>query len=72
MAKKWRDLYSKMPATRRAAIEAQVAKDLAEMPLQELRRARELSQVRIAESSVSPNPRSRKSSIAQIVCEHAA
>lgn len=49
MAKKWRELYSKIPAERRARIEAQVAKDLAEMPLQELRRARALSQVRIAE-----------------------
>lgn len=46
---KWRDLYDKLPAERRAKIEAQVAKDLAEMPLKELRRARELSQVRIAE-----------------------
>jgi transcriptional regulator with XRE-family HTH domain len=49
MAKKWRDLYNRIPADRRARIEAQVAKDLAEMPLQELRRARELSQARIAE-----------------------
>lgn len=30
MTKKWRDLYDKMPADRRARIEAQVAKDLAE------------------------------------------
>jgi transcriptional regulator with XRE-family HTH domain len=49
MAKKWRELYNKIPAERRARIEAQVAKDLAEMPLQELRRARDLSQARIAE-----------------------
>ena len=50
MAKKWRALYNKIPADRRAKIEAQVAKDLAEMPLRELRRARELSQVRLAET----------------------
>ena len=50
MAKKWRDLHNGIPADRRARIEAQVAKDLAEMPLQELRRARELSHVRIAET----------------------
>ena len=49
MAKKWHDLYDKIPADRRARIEAQVSKELAEMPLQELRRARELSQTRIAE-----------------------
>jgi predicted XRE-type DNA-binding protein len=46
---KWRELYEAMQPDRRARIEAQLAKDLAEMPLQELRRARELSQTRIAE-----------------------
>ena len=50
MAKKWRDLYDKIPADRRARIEAQAAKELAEMPLQALRRARELSQTRMAET----------------------
>jgi transcriptional regulator with XRE-family HTH domain len=50
MATKWRALYDQIPADRRARIEQQVAKDLAEMPLQELRRARDLSQVRIAET----------------------
>ena len=46
--KKWRDLYDRTPADRRARIEAQVAKDLADMPLNELRRARELSQTQLA------------------------
>jgi len=46
--KKWRDLYDRIPADRRVRIEAQVAKDLAEMPLNELRRARELSQTQLA------------------------
>ena len=50
MANKWWELYGRLPADRRAEIEARVAKDLAEMPLQELRRARELSQVRLAET----------------------
>ena len=50
MAKKWRELYNKLPAESRARIEAQVAKDLTEMPLQELRRARALSQARLAET----------------------
>ncbi len=49
MAKKWRELYEKLPAERRAQIEKEVARDLAEMPLQELRRAREMSQTRLAE-----------------------
>jgi DNA-binding transcriptional regulator YiaG len=48
--KKWRDLYDRIPADRRARIEAQVAKDLAEMPLNELRRARELSQTQLAKA----------------------
>ncbi len=46
--KKWRDLYDRIPADRRARIETQVAKDLAEMPLNELRRARALSQTQLA------------------------
>jgi hypothetical protein len=50
MTKKWRELYDQIPADRRARIDAQVARDLAEMPLNELRRARELSQVRLAEA----------------------
>ena len=46
--KKWRDLYDRIPPDRRARIEAQVAKDMAELPLNELRRARELSQMQLA------------------------
>ena len=46
--KKWRDRYDRIPADRRARIEAQVAKDMAELPLNELRRARELSQTQLA------------------------
>lgn len=49
MAKKWRDLYDALPPDRRAKIEAQVARDLREMPLRDLRKARQLSQVRLAE-----------------------
>src|SRR6266568_2561785 len=48
MAKKWTNLYGNIPAERRARIEEQVAKDLAEMPLAEVRRARELTQQQIA------------------------
>jgi transcriptional regulator with XRE-family HTH domain len=50
MAKKWTTLYDNIPADRRAKIEAQVTKDLAEMPLSEMRRARELTQQEIARS----------------------
>jgi DNA-binding XRE family transcriptional regulator len=49
MAKKWRDLYNKLPAERRAKIEADVRAMQREMPLHELRRARELSQQTLAE-----------------------
>ncbi len=35
MAKKWRDLYARIPPERRACIEADVAQDLAEMALAE-------------------------------------
>ena len=48
MAKKWRDLYGAIPSERRARIEANVAQDMAEMPLAEVRRARELTQQQIA------------------------
>ena len=49
MAKKWRDLYDKIPADRRARIEEQVGKDLVDMRLAEVRRARELTQQQVAE-----------------------
>jgi transcriptional regulator with XRE-family HTH domain len=48
MTNKWRSLYDKIPADRRARIEEHVAKDLAEMPLGDVRRARELTQQQIA------------------------
>lgn len=48
MAKKWRDLYGTIPNERRARIESNVARDMAEMPLAEVRRARELTQQQIA------------------------
>jgi hypothetical protein len=35
MRKKWRDLYNAMPAEQRERIEASVARQVAEMPLQE-------------------------------------
>jgi DNA-binding XRE family transcriptional regulator len=50
VTKKWRDLYDQLPEHRRAKIEAQLAKELEEMPLRELRRAREYSQTRLAET----------------------
>jgi transcriptional regulator with XRE-family HTH domain len=48
MAKNWRNLYDRIPADRRARIEDQVASDLAEMRLAELRRARQLTQEQLA------------------------
>lgn len=49
MAKKFRDLYEKMPADARVRIEARVTQALQEMPLQELREARQLTQQQLAE-----------------------
>ncbi len=48
MAKNWRALYETIPAERRARIESNVAQDMAEMALAEMRRARELTQNEIA------------------------
>jgi len=48
MAKKFRDLIAAMSPEDRAEIEARVRKTLAEMRLQELRKARRLSQVALA------------------------
>jgi transcriptional regulator with XRE-family HTH domain len=50
MAKKWRDLYSRIPAERRKGIEAEMSAMLADLPLDELRRARKLSQEQLAEA----------------------
>ncbi|MGQ0640959.1 MAG: XRE family transcriptional regulator [Gemmatimonadaceae bacterium] len=48
MAKKFDTLRSKMSSTRQAAVRQRVDALLAEMPLQELRQARNLSQATIA------------------------
>jgi hypothetical protein len=48
MAKKFRDLYGKMPSAARKRIEARVKEALAEMPLHELRDARQLTQQQLA------------------------
>jgi transcriptional regulator with XRE-family HTH domain len=50
MARKFSGLMAKMEPQRRARIEARVRAALAEMPLQELRKARELSQVQLAKA----------------------
>lgn len=49
MAKKFRDLYDNMPADTRERVEARVNQALNEMPLQELREARQLTQQQLAE-----------------------
>lgn len=49
MTKNWKDIKHKASPEARALVKARAAKELEEMPLQELRRARELSQVRLAE-----------------------
>lgn len=48
MAKKFSELRNKMSLERRARIEARVKAALQEMPLHELRRARDLTQVTLA------------------------
>ncbi len=48
MAKKFRDLMAKLPAERRARIEARAQQMLAELPLHELRQARKLTQKALA------------------------
>jgi len=50
MAKKFRDLIEAMPAARRQRIRRRADELLAELPLQELRRARQLSQEELAET----------------------
>jgi hypothetical protein len=49
MAKKFRDLVAHKPATWHAAVEARKQALLADMPLHELRRARQRSQEQLAE-----------------------
>ena len=48
MAKKFNDLIAGMPAERQARIEARVQNELAEMALQELRQAMQLTQQQLA------------------------
>jgi len=50
MAKKFRELIEAMPAARRQRIRRKADELLAELPLQELRRARELSQEELAQA----------------------
>ena len=50
MAKNFNELRAKMSPERRAEIDRKVKKTLAEMPLQELRNARGLSQKMLAEA----------------------
>jgi DNA-binding XRE family transcriptional regulator len=50
MAKKFSELRAKMSPERLARIDAEVEKTLAEMPLQELRTSRGLSQTMLAEA----------------------
>ena len=50
MAKKFRELVRAMPKERQARIRRRTDELLAELPLQELRRARELSQEELAEA----------------------
>jgi ribosome-binding protein aMBF1 (putative translation factor) len=49
MARKFRDLYERMPAETRQRIEGRVEATLLELPLQELREARELTQQQLAQ-----------------------
>jgi predicted XRE-type DNA-binding protein len=49
MATKFRDLIARKPAAWHAAVEGRKRQLLAEMPLHELRRPRQLSQERLAE-----------------------
>jgi len=50
MAKKFSELEEKMSPERRAKVDTEVKKALAEMPLNELRNARGLSQKMLAEA----------------------
>ena len=56
MARKYSELRAKMAPDRRARVDARVKAAIAEMPLNELRRARQLSQVRIAEIMETTQP----------------
>jgi transcriptional regulator with XRE-family HTH domain len=49
MARNFNELLAKMSPERRARVDAKVKDALAQMPLEELRQARELTQVQLAE-----------------------
>jgi len=49
MARKFQELYDKIPAERRMKIEERVQETLREMPLNELRNARQMTQVNLAQ-----------------------
>lgn len=48
--RKFKELLDRMPADRRQRIERRVADTLASMPLDELRKARQMTQVKLAET----------------------
>lgn len=50
MAKKFSELYEKMPPESRARVEKRVDEELKRIPLHKLRRARELTQKQLAET----------------------
>jgi transcriptional regulator with XRE-family HTH domain len=56
MAKKFSDLVAKMSPERRARAQARAQEIMTEMALQELRRARELSQAQLAEALGEKQP----------------
>lgn len=56
MTKKFGNLTAKMPSERRARAQERAKETLAEMALQELRRARELSQAQLAEALGEKQP----------------
>jgi transcriptional regulator with XRE-family HTH domain len=56
MAKKFRDLVARKPPAWHAAVEARKRQLPAEMPLHELRRARQLSQEQLAEELGATQP----------------
>jgi transcriptional regulator with XRE-family HTH domain len=49
MARKFKELYTKMDPDRRVRVEQRVQESLASMPLEELREARELTQTQLAQ-----------------------
>lgn len=54
MAKKWSEIRKKMTPEQRTRVDARVKETLAEMPLHELRRARQLTQQQLADMLHTP------------------